>query len=272
MNVHKCAALHLAPWCVRSDWLQQMVEAVKSDVLPADADRADRGYSVEAYPYAMTDGIAIISLEGGLMKQWSKYGGTSTTWARAAIRHADRDNDDVRGIMLHIDSPGGTSAGTAELGDEVRNAQKPIHAHIDDLGASAAYWAASQADQISMNRTGFAGSIGTYAVIYDQSKELEMKGIKVHILSTGPFKGSGEPGTEITDEVLAEWQDIVDKHFAHFAAAVRTGRSQLRAKALFNRVSDGRIFDYKNSLDLGLVDRIESFDTAMIRLKESIRS
>jgi len=270
MYTHKCAALHFDIWSIQSQWLQQMVDAVKSGIIPADADRAGRGYDVKTYMYELSDRIAMIKLEGGLMKQGSKYGGTSTTWARAAIRHADR-NDDVDGIMLHIDSPGGTSAGTAELGDDVRNVAKPIHAHIDDLGASAAYWPASQADLISMNRTGFAGSIGTYAVIHDTSGLAEMAGIKVHVLSTGPFKGAGEPGTEVTEDQLADWQNVVDKHFSHFADAVRNGRSQLRAKALFNKVSDGRVFDSKESLNLGLVDRVESFDTAMIRLKKAIR-
>jgi len=269
MDTAKCAALHLDVWSVKTESLKQMVEAVKSGIIPADASRAEQPYDAEGHPYIISDRIAVITLEGGLMKQWSKYGGTSTTWARAAIRHADR-NDEVDAIMIHIDSPGGTAAGTAELGDDVRNTEKPIHAHIDDLGASAAYWAASQADLISINRAGFAGSIGTYAVIHDESGYAEMNGIKVHVISTGPYKGAGEPGTEITEEQLAEWQSVVDKHFAHFAAAVRRGRSALRAKAHFNKVSDGRIFDSKDSRELGLVDRVESFDTAMIRLKKAM--
>ena len=269
MHTQKCAAMHLDVWSVKSDCLRAMVEGVKSGIIIADADRANRPYTVEGYPYIVSDGIAIINLEGTLMKQWSKYGGTSTTWARAAIRDADK-NDDIGGTMIHIDSPGGTAAGTAELGDDIRNTKKPIHAHISDLGASAGYWPASQADHISINRTGFSGSIGTYAVIEDTSGYAEMNGIKVHVLSTGKYKGAGVEGTEITEEHLAEWQDVVDKHFKHFANAVRKGRSQLRAKANFNKVSDGRVFDSKDSVNFGLVDRIESFDTAIIRLKKSI--
>ena len=269
MHNAKCAAMHLDVWSVKADWLHQTVDLIKSGIIPADADRANRSYSVDDNSYEVADGIAIISMAGSLMKQWSKYGGTSTTWLRAAIRHADR-NSAVKGIMLHIDSPGGTSAGTAELGDEVRRTSKPIYAHIDDLGASAAYWVASQADSISINRAGFSGSIGTYAVIYDTSKQAEMEGIKVHVLSTGAFKGSGEPGTEITEEQLGEWQSVVDSHFEHFAAAVRSGRPALKAKAHFNAVADGRVFDAKSSLQNGLVDRVESFGTALIRLRKSV--
>jgi len=269
MHTAKCAAMHLDVWSIKSDWLQQKVKAVRSGIIVGDAERTKRGYDVNGYPYVVSNGVAVIPLEGGLMKQWSKYGGTSTTWARAAIRDADK-NENVRGIMLHIDSPGGTAAGTAELGDDIRNTNKPIFAHIDDLGASAAYWAASQADMVSMNRTGFAGSIGTYAVIHDESGLAEKNGVKVHVVSTGPFKGAGEPGTEITEEQLAEWQSVVDKHFDHFATAVRRGRSHLRAKGRFNKVSDGRVFDSKDSMEFGLVDHVESFDTAMVRLRNSI--
>lgn len=260
----KCAAMHLSMWCVKADWLQAMVTAIKMGAVQADAARA--AVKVDGAKYTITGGVAVIPLHGSLMKRSSKYGGTSTLWARSALRHADRNND-VQSIMVHIDSPGGTSAGTAELGDAVRRAKKPVHAHIDDLGASAAYWVASQADHISLNRTGFAGSIGTYAAIYDTSGQAEMDGIKVHVLSTGPYKGAGEPGTAVTEEHLAHWQDVVNAHFGHFESAVRGGRRML--KSAFNKVSDGRVFEAKEARALGLVDEVSSFETALIRLRKA---
>lgn len=262
MWTEKCAAMHLDVWCAKTDVIQSMVSMIRDGVIKADMNRTTRDYKGVKYP--VVDGIAVISLDGPLMKAWSKYGGTSTTWARGAIRNADIDPQ-IKGIMLHIDSPGGTGAGTAELGDTIRQTAKPIHAHIDDLGASAAYWAASQANHISINRTGLSGSIGTYVSISDTSGKAEMEGVKVHVIATGGYKGAGTEGAEVTEEHLAYWQEIVNSHFAHFENAVRGGRRMLKAQ--FNKVSDGRVFDAEASKAMGLVDHIESFETAMMRLK-----
>lgn len=264
MHNAKCAAMHLDMWCAKADWLQAMVSAIKSGAIVPDTSRIKQDYSGTGYE--VSGSTAIISLDGPLMKAWSKYGGTSTLWARAAIRNADSDPN-IKGIMLHIDSPGGTSAGTAELGDDIRNAKKPIHAYIADLGASAAYWAASQADRITMNRAGFAGSIGVYASIYDTSGAAEAQGVKVHVVSTGPYKGAGEEGAPVTEEQLAHWQDVVNQHFGLFEEAVRGGRRML--KSTFNKVSDGRVFGANEAKQFGLIDEISSFDKALIRLKNA---
>ena len=264
MHNAKCAAMHLDMWCAKADWLSAMVSAIKAGAIIPDPEKASRDYSGTGYE--TVGSLAVVPLNGPLMKGWSKYGGTSTLWARAAIRNANAD-DKIRGIMLHIDSPGGTSAGTAELGDDIANSQKPIHAHIADLGASAAYWAASQADYVTMNRAGFAGSIGVYASIYDTSGAAEAQGVKVHVVSTGPYKGAGEDGAPVTEEQIAHWQDVVNQHFKLFEAAVRGGRRML--KSTFEKVSDGRVFGAEESKSLGLIDDVASFEKALIRLKNA---
>ena len=77
-----------------------------------------------------------------MQKGSSKFGGASTIRVRRQIREA-RQDEDVEAILLVVDSPGGTVAGTDELAREVGRAaeEKIVHAHIDDLGASAAFWA-----------------------------------------------------------------------------------------------------------------------------------
>jgi len=108
--------------------------------------------------------VALIELSGPLMKHQSSLGGTSTIDARRQVREATAA-ERIRAILLAIESPGGTIAGTAELADEVSKAAtiKPVHAFIEDLGASAAYWVASQASWITVNASGLVGSIGSYA-------------------------------------------------------------------------------------------------------------
>src|SRR6185436_13049667 len=132
----------------------------------------------------------------------------------------------IKTILLLIDSPGGTIAGTAELADSVAAANKikPVIAHADDQMASAAYWIASQCRMITSNRTALVGSIGTYVEVYDTSKMYENAGVKVHMISTGPHKGALVDGTPVTDDQLAEVQKLVDSLNRHFLAAVSAGR------------------------------------------------
>jgi len=169
-----------------------------------------------------------------------------------------------------IDSPGGTVAGTRDLADEVARAakQKPVVAYIEDLGASAAYWIASQANKIYANPTAIVGSIGTYGVICDFSAQAAMIGVKVHVLRAGQFKGAGEPGTEITPEQLAEWQRIVDQLNEHFVRGVAAGRKGLSLAAV-RELADGRAHVGEAAVTLGLVDGVQSFDATLQQFSSS---
>ncbi|MBU6429344.1 MAG: S49 family peptidase, partial [Cyanobacteria bacterium REEB65] len=170
--------------------------------------------------------IAVVKLSGLLMKGQSSLGGTSTIQARRDIRQAANDPE-VGGIMLAIDSPGGTVAGTQDLADDVRAAaqRKPVWAHIDDLGASAAYWVASQAHRVFANApTALVGSIGTVHSIKDTSGQESKKGIKTLVIATGPLKGMGTPGAPITKAQQDHLQGLANSVQASFDQAVQSGR------------------------------------------------
>jgi signal peptide peptidase SppA len=176
--------------------------------------------------FEQRDGIALIGIHGRMMKQASSLSdGTSTVLARRQIRAAAADAD-VKAILLHIDSPGGTAAGTADLAADVSVAgnQKPVWSFVEDLDASAAYWVASQSQRVSANATALVGSIGTYGVVYDMSGAAAMEGVKAFVVRAGKFKGMGTPGTEVTQEQLAEMQRTVDGLNEHFLAGVAGGR------------------------------------------------
>lgn len=201
--------------------------------------------------------IALVKLTGLLMKSQSSMGGTSTIQARRDIRQAAA-NPDVAGILLAIDSPGGTVAGTADLADDVKAAgkSKPVWAHADDLIASAAYWVGSQASRLTANSaTALVGSIGTIQTIYDTSAMAEKNGVKPLVFATGPFKGLGTPGTKVTDEQIAHVQGLVDQVQQHFDAAVQKGRG-LSAKELA-AAKHGGVMTAKAALDARLIDAIQ---------------
>lgn len=210
--------------------------------------------------------VAVVKAAGTLMKQQSSTGGTSTVQLRRDIRQAAADPT-VSGILLAIDSPGGTVAGTADLAADVAAARrkKPVWAHVDDLGASAAYWLASQADQVFANSpTALVGSIGTIMTVYDVSKAAEAEGVRPVVFATGPLKGTGTPGTPITDEQRAYMQGLVDDVQTHFDAAVRKGRGLSAAELA--AVRTGAVFPAAEAKQLRLIDGIQPLDKTLAAL------
>lgn len=230
-----------------------------TDVKAAAGDR--RLYGV------VGDGVAVIQLRGPMMKYVSSMNdGASTVFARRQIRQAV-DDDQVGAIMLIIDSPGGTVAGTMDLASEVAKAavKKPVHAYLEDLTASAAYWIASQAHRVVANNpTALVGSIGTYAVLYDMSQAAEKLGVKVHVVKAGDFKGTGTPGTEITDEQIADVQRIVDSLNSEFLNGVAQGRSLSLEEV--RKIADGRVHPAAEAVGMKLVDAIQSYEQTIADL------
>lgn len=211
----------------------------------------------------------IVPINGTMMRGQSSFGGTSTVQIRRILRSA-ANNPKVNGVMLKIDSPGGTVAGNDELAQEIRNfsEKKPIVSHVDGLMASAAFWAGSQTQRITASRTSEVGSLGTVAVVRDFSENLEKQGIKTHVISTGPHKGAFTPGSEITKEQLADLQDTVENLNKFFKEAVQSGRG-LDAKTV-NTLFDGRVHLAADAKELGLIDDVMSFESAIFAFEKEV--
>jgi len=271
-RVQKCAAQHFGPWMVEPAWFERAVAAVKAGIYVTYRPRAAEGSeSAERPAYRRTaDGIAILSLEGQLTKGESSFGGgTSTVRVRRAIRQAAGDQA-VKAIMLLIDSPGGTVAGTAELAADIAaaNRTKPVHAHIEDLGASAAYWIGSQAARLTATPTSLVGSIGTVAVVEDSSGHMSKEGVVVHVICTGAYKGAFTPGAPVKPEHLEYLRGYVNDLNEHFLGGVATGR-HLSLDAV-RRLADGRIRLAGAAKGLGLLDAVCGQDEAMQDLRSRL--
>jgi len=266
----KCFDSHVGVWCVEPTWFGEAVAHVKAGNWPLTIQSTEpepesaRGREQDPYyRTSIVDGVAVIDFKGFMMKGNSKYSGNvSTVKIRQSLRALAEDKG-VNAIMLKIESPGGHSAGTKELADEVKavDAKKPVYAHIEDQGASAAYWVASQARRITANAPGWIGSIGTFAVLQDASGLYETAGVKVHVVSTGKYKGAGIEGTEITPDQLAYVQDLVNGLNGFFLEAIGTGRNLSQSR--IREVSDGRVHSAEAAVKLGLIDAVKSFDEAM---------
>lgn len=265
----------LGVWAIREEdfhagyqWFQGLDLHVHLQTAGAETIRQ----SADVPKADIRDGVEVIGLYGSLMKQQASMSrSTSTVMARRRLRAAGR-NPDVNAILLHIESPGGTAAGTNELAADIAALaqQKPVYAFIEDLGASAAYWAASQATKIFANPTAIVGSIGTYGVVYDYSQAAAKDGVRVHVIRAGEMKGAGIPGTEITAEQLAEQQKIVTGLNEFFIRGVKAGRKLSLEQT--RELADGRVYVGQAAVDRKLIDGVQSLDDTFQQLAAQGRS
>ena len=254
----RCTERHTGLMLIEPEWARRAIALYAVGQLPVVEARADD----ERLAYTIQGRVAVIPMFGYMQKGESKFGGVSTVFTRRALRAATAD-EEVDTIVLHIDSPGGSVAGVSELAGEMVKAKKskPLLAQIEDLGASAAYWVASQADRIYANETAEVGSIGTMAVIVDSSGMAARDGVKVHVIATGDKKGIGVPGREVTEDDLAYLRGRVEAINGFFQRAVQTGRG-LSDKRM-EEVSDGRVVIAAEAKRLGLIDGVQSMETTL---------
>ena len=255
-------------WGIDESYAQAMlvklegISVVEAARLQAEFDaKAQADSDPNDAPYPVVNGIAVIPIAGPMTKRPTSAqfltGGTSTMATRALLDKAEKDPS-VKGVLLHIESPGGQVSGNSELADKVRGFSKPINAYIEDMGASCAYWVASQCNAIYANAMAEVGSIGVYGAVEDKSQMAAMLGVKVHLVKSGKYKGAGYPGTVVTDAHLADMQERVDELFGVFKDAVMAGRAMTADK--LDPIADGRAFSAAKALEFGLIDGICSIE------------
>ncbi len=261
------------PWLASPDAVEQGLAMFQRIDLTAhmaawEQSQANRDRSEAPKPYAIQDGIAVIPVDGVMMRKRtsmsSLFGGcVSTIELSRVLALAERDWE-VRKVLLNIHSPGGDAAGVSALGDRIAAFSKPIGAYAGDLCCSGAYWIASQCDWISCGATANVGSIGAYTVIRDTSKMYADQGVRVVVVSDGEFKGVGIPGTKITEEQLADTRERITDLGDEFRTAVARGRHMKREAV--DAVAGGRVFNGRKAKANRLVDHVESFEGAFQRL------
>jgi signal peptide peptidase SppA len=136
---------------------------------------------------------------------------------------------------------------------------------VDTLAASAAYWIASQADEIVVTPSGDVGSIGVLVMHDDVSKAEEMAGFKTTVISAGKYKAEGHPFEPLSDEARGELQKLVDDVYAMFVADVAQGRGTT-AEAVRSGYGQGRLQLANDAVASGLADRVDTIDSTLEQL------
>lgn len=169
----------------------------------------------------------------------------------------------ARAVVVHINSPGGTVAGSEQLYDALTKlkAQKPMVVVVDGLAASGGYIAAMASDHIVAQQSAIVGSIGVIFQYPNFSELLKTVGVKVEEVKSSPLKAAPNGYEPTSPEARAALESLVLDSFAWFKNMVRD-RRRLDGTALDN-VSDGRVFTGRQGLELKLIDALGAEETAL---------
>jgi protease IV len=169
----------------------------------------------------------------------------------------------AKAVIVHIDSPGGTTAGSEQLHDSLRKvaAAKPLVVVVDGLAASGGYIAAMSADHIVAQQTSLVGSIGVLFQFPNFSEVLGKVGVKVEEIKSSPLKAAPNGFEPTSPEARAAIEALVKDSYAWFRDMVKTRRKM--DDALLQQVADGRVFTGRQGVELKLVDELGNEQTAV---------
>ncbi|MCX7304027.1 MAG: signal peptide peptidase SppA [Hyphomicrobiales bacterium] len=169
----------------------------------------------------------------------------------------------VKGVILSIDSPGGTTAGGEAIFEAVRKlaADKPVVAQVGTLAASAGYMIASAADHIVARQSSIVGSIGVLVQFPDVTGLMEKIGVKLEEVKSSPLKAEPSPFNPTTDEERAMLRSMILDSYDWFVGLVDERRPMTRSEVL--AVADGSVFTGRQALQNKLVDELGGEDQAI---------
>jgi protease IV len=186
------------------------------------------------------------------------------------VRQLDRlaGASNARAVIVHVDSPGGTTAGSEQLFDALGRvrAKKPVAIVVDSLAASGAYITALSGDYIVAQQTSLVGSIGVLFTFPNFTDLLDKVGVKMESIKSSPLKAAPSGFEPTSPEARAAIESIIKDSYAWFKNLVQERRhltdDQLAA------VDDGRVFTGHQGLDLKLIDQIGDERTAIAWLEK----
>jgi protease IV len=188
----------------------------------------------------------------------------------AQIRKANK-REDIRAIVLYVNSPGGEVIASREIYEEVIKTEKPVVTYIRQIGASGAYYIASGSDYIIAEPESLTGSIGVMiGGIVSFEKMFENLGIDYNTISSGDKKNMGDIGRDMSLEEKEIIQEIVNQIFEDFKKAVYENRKDRDrfSNEKFQEVTDGRLMSGRTAYEIGLIDEIGNSKKAFEKAKE----
>jgi protease IV len=201
------------------------------------------------------DKIAVVDLEGVILspspvvEQLKKYG----------------DDDSIKAIILHVNSPGGGVAASEEIYRAVKRVRdekkKRIVASIETVGASGAFYVVSGCNKVYADEGSIVGSIGVISEWVNYGDLLHWAKMKEVVMKTGEFKDTGNPTRDITPAEQAYLQSLINNMYGQFIHAVADGRKMKDEQV--RSIADGKVWTGQQALSMKLIDQIADFQGAV---------
>jgi len=230
--------------------------------------------------------IAVIELDGAIAStsENSFFGKEANATNMLKSLKAAKDDKEIQGIILKINSPGGTVAMSQSIYNQIIKTRKdkPVISVLDDIAASGGYYIASASDRIIAQEGTLTGSIGVIFSFMDYHNLLANKlDINPVVIKSGKFKDIGSGSRKMTEEEKELMQNIVDDSYQQFLNAIRKGRIQrndnysayktyLTEENLKN-YADGRVFTGRQARQLGFVDETGDMDSAKSMIESMVQ-
>lgn len=210
----------------------------------------------------ITNKIVVVPIHGEI--QFGENAGlfSNSFSADDLIKKLDAiDNDkSVKGVILEIDSPGGTVVASKQVADKVKSMNKPVVALIKETGASGAYWIASASDWIVADDLSVVGSVGVIGSYLQFSGLMEKYGVGYERLVAGEMKDIGSPYRELTPKEKELIQARINEIQQYFLKDVSSSRDL--SPATVNKIRDGSFYLGADAKEMGLVDELGNIDDA----------
>jgi protease-4 len=176
------------------------------------------------------------------------------------------DDDNVKAIVLRINSPGGGVTASDLMYSEVKRFKaktgKPVIAAMLDVAASGGYYLACAADRIFAQPTTVTGSIGVVMIAPDFSGTMSKLGIRANVIKSAEFKDAGSPLREMTAQDRAIFQGMIDEMYQRFLRVVAKARTNIDESRL-KTLADGRVFLASDACEQGLIDQLGTLEDAI---------
>ena len=215
--------------------------------------------SLELEPGAESKHTAVVELKGVIAADKEASAENVIEGLRDAF-----EADNSVGVILRINSPGGSPVQSGYINDEIRRLrdkypEKHLYAVIADMCASGAYYVAAAADKIYADKASLVGSIGVRMDGFGFVDAMDKLGVERRLLTAGEHKGFLDPFQPVKPEDVAQVKSMLDDIHEQFIEAVKTGRGE-RLKSDTPDLFSGYVWTGEQSVDIGLVDELASAD------------
>lgn len=254
------------PWAIKPEALGVILDVLEfranGGKFSDEEIQARIGDNKRRNTVSQRDRVAVIPLYGTIMPRARLMsdisGGRSIEDFADDLRAADADPN-VSTIIMDIASPGGAVDQVPETAALIRSLSTPTVAVANTDAASAAYWIASQADELVVTPSGEVGSIGVWTAHQNMAGAQEKAGVQTTLISAGKYKVEGHPFGPLDDEAREAIQGKVDHYYGLFVADVALGRG-VSADAVREGFGQGRMVTSAEAVREGMADRVATLD------------